>query len=54
MVSFSVEVIKVDVKKTLSNDREYKIVLVTNEPMALNMAQYINEVSLQATFEPLE
>ena len=43
MTSFVAEIVKVEVKKTVSVDREYKVVLVTDDPKVLELWKYINE-----------
>jgi len=37
------EIIKVEAKKTTSNDREYKVIIVCVDPTVLELAKYINE-----------
>ena len=52
MISFSAEVIKCEVKKTVSNDKEYKVYLVTSDPRALLLQEFINEDIIQVEVTP--
>ena len=51
-ISFSCEVLKVQVKKTLSMDKEFQIVMVTDDPKALELATFVNEQAITVTVEP--
>lgn len=46
-----VEVIEVKVKKTQSEDREYRVVLATDDPAVLNLQKYISEKTVVITWE---
>lgn len=52
MITFTAEILKVEVKKTLSMDREYKVIMVTDDSQILELAKYINEQSITITIEP--
>lgn len=54
MIAFPFEVLKVEVSKTKSNDKEYKIVLVTDNEQAILLTQYINECAVEGTFRPIK
>lgn len=42
MIEFVAEVTQVQVKKTLSMDKEFKVVLITNDEGVLELQQYIS------------
>jgi hypothetical protein len=48
-IRFSAEVIKVEVKKTLSSDREFKVIMVTDDPKALELSAFVNEQAVKIT-----
>jgi hypothetical protein len=52
MISFDAEVIKVEVKKTVSLDREFKIILITDNPDTLELAQFVNEKTVKVSVSP--
>lgn len=37
------EIIKVETKKTVSMDREHKVVFITDDPNVLQLVRFINE-----------
>lgn len=51
MISFQAEVVKVEIKKTVSMDKEYKVVLTTDNPAVLQLAVYVNEKTVNITAE---
>lgn len=52
-ISFEAEVISVQAKKTVSNDREFVIKLVTSESQALELQKFIAESSVKITVTDL-
>lgn len=47
----TVEIIKVEAKKTQSMDKEYRVVFVTDNPVVLQLAQFINERTVDITID---
>jgi hypothetical protein len=47
MITFEAEVIRVEVKKTISVDREFKVVLITDDPKVLELAAYVNAKTIK-------
>lgn len=41
MISFTAEITKAEVKKTLSLDREYKITIITSDSEAIKLQDFI-------------
>jgi hypothetical protein len=54
MVTFQAEILKVEVKKTLSMDKEYRIVMVTDSANSLELAKWVNEKTVKITVDPQE
>jgi len=46
-MDFMAEVIEVKVKKLVSDDKEYKIVMVTDDPRVLQLAVFVNEEAVR-------
>jgi hypothetical protein len=53
MITLNAEVIKVEVKKTLSMDKEFKIILVTDSEEALKLAEFINDQPVKLEVTPI-
>ena len=51
MITFPSEVKEVKVWASSSNDKVYKVVLITNDVMALDLAQFINEEAIMIKVE---
>lgn len=41
MTTFAAEITQVSVRKLVSGDREYKVVMITNEPQAIQLDEYV-------------
>jgi hypothetical protein len=53
MITLNAEVTKVEVKKTLSMDKEFKIIMVTDSEEALKLAEFINDRPVKLTVEAI-
>lgn len=51
MITFDAEITKVEIKKTVSSDREFKVIMITDDPAVLQLAAYVNERSVRITAE---
>lgn len=51
MISFEAEVTKVEIKKTVSMDREYKVIIITDDPKVLQLAAFVNENTVKVSIE---
>lgn len=54
IISFEAEIIKCEVKKTVSNDKEYRIIVVTPNSASLQLERFINEAPVKIKVEKLE
>ncbi len=46
MIQFDAEVIKIEVKKLVSLDKQYKIVIITENPKVLELEKYIADKAI--------
>ena len=48
---FQAEITKVEVKKTLSQDKEFKVILITDDPKVIELEQFINDSSVEVSID---
>ena len=51
MITFEAEITEIKVKKTVSNDKEFKLVLLTNDEKVLDLQQFIASDTIKITIE---
>jgi hypothetical protein len=51
MITFEAEITEIKVKKTVSNDKEFKLVLLTNDSKVLELQEKIANDTITITIE---